>query len=184
MRTVWWRPGPTGSSTRPRRWRWNCTCIWRSTWNRTRKEISIYLGAVGLYVVGPDPGTQHRLELPNGAKPKWARHGLQLLCTPEPRGQIPGAGAQPVGFGDGRCTFGITSPAYPGMAQHRPNAGIQPVKLAPHRFAFERPTPGDGDAGHADRTGRSTYGTLWVTGQLADYQRQFGRKERIHQFSP
>ena len=48
------------------------------------KDIPIYPGAVSLDVVGPDPGTQHRVEPPNGAKPKWARHGLQLPRTPQP----------------------------------------------------------------------------------------------------
>ena len=75
------------------------------------------------------------------SKPKWAQHGLQLLRTPGPRGQLPGAGAQPVGFGDVRCSFGPTSPIYPGLAQRRPGAGIQPVKPAPDRFAFGIPTP-------------------------------------------
>ena len=104
------------------------------------KDIPIYPGAVCLDVVGPDLGMQRRLEPPNGAKPKWARHGLQLPRTPEPHRQLPGAGAQPIGFGDGRCPFGITSPTYSGPAQRRPNAGIQPVMLTPDQFAFELPT--------------------------------------------
>ena len=65
-------------------------------------DIPIYPGAVGMDVVSPDPGTQSRIEPPNGAKPKWARQGLQLPHTPEPHRQLPGAGAHPVGFGDGR----------------------------------------------------------------------------------
>ena len=83
-------------------------------------------------VVGLDPETRSRLEPPNGAKLKWARQRLQLPHTPEPRRQLPGAGAQPVGFGDGRCTFRITRPTYPGPGQRRPNAD---------RFAFGLPTP-------------------------------------------
>ena len=69
---------------------------------------------------------------PNRAKPRWGRQGLQLPRTPEPRMQLPGARAQPVGFGDGRCTFRITSPTYPGPGQRRPNADL---------FAFGLPTP-------------------------------------------
>ena len=107
--------------------------------DRILKDIPIYPGAVGLDTFGPDPGAQHRPELPNGAKPKWARHGLQL---PRTSWAVTGAGAQRVGFRDGRCTFGITSPTYPaGPAEHRPGAGIQPVKPAPDRFAFGIPIP-------------------------------------------
>ena len=71
--------------------------------DRIRKDVPIYPGAVDLDVVGPDPETQCRFGPPNGAKPKWARYGLPLPRTPEPRRQLPAAGAQPVGFGDGRC---------------------------------------------------------------------------------
>ena len=55
--------------------------------------------------------------------------------------QLPGSGAQPVGFRDGRRKFGMSSPVYPGQAQRRPNAEIQQVKLTPNRFAFGLPTP-------------------------------------------
>ena len=54
---------------------------------RICKDIPIYPGAVDLDVVGPDPETQRRFEPPNGAKTKWARHGLPLPRTPEPRRQ-------------------------------------------------------------------------------------------------
>ena len=49
--------------------------------DRIRKDIPIYQGAVGLDVVGPDPGMRSRLNPPNRAKPKWARQGLQLPYT-------------------------------------------------------------------------------------------------------
>ena len=73
--------------------------------DRIRKDIPIYPGAVGLDFVGPDPGTRSRLEFPNGAKPKWARQGLQLPSTREPRRQLPGGGGGAVGFGEGWCMF-------------------------------------------------------------------------------
>ena len=47
-------------------------------------------------------GGNHPIWTPNGAKPKWLRHGLLLPHSPEPGGQLPGAGVQPVGSGDGR----------------------------------------------------------------------------------
>ena len=46
--------------------------------DRILKDIPIFPGAVGLDAFSPDSGAQRRPELPNGAKPKWARHGLQL----------------------------------------------------------------------------------------------------------
>ena len=59
------------------------------------KDILIYPGAVGLDAFGPDSEGQCRLELPNWAKPKWA----------VTRGRL----AQLGDFGDGQCTFVITS---------------------------------------------------------------------------
>ena len=72
---------------------------------------------------------------------------LPLPRTPEPRRQLPGAGAQPVRFGDGRRTFGMSSPTYPGLAQRRPNAGIQPVKLKPDLVCFWVTDPGTPESG-------------------------------------
>ena len=96
--------------------------------DRIRKDVPIYPGAVDLDVVDPNPETQGRFGHPNGVKsPKWPRHGLPLPRTPEPRRQLPGAGAQPVEFGDGRRKFGMSSSTCPGLAQRRPNAGIQQV---------------------------------------------------------
>ena len=109
--------------------------------DRIRKDVPIYPGAVELDVVDPNPETQRRFGPPNGAKPKWPRHGLPLARTLEPRRQFPGDGAQPVGFGDGCRKFGMSNLTYPGLAQRRPNAGIQQVKLTLNRFAFGIPTP-------------------------------------------
>ena len=69
--------------------------------DRIRKDAPIYPGADDLDVVSPDSETQRRFAPPNGAKLKWARHGVPLPSTPQP--QLPGARAQPVGFGDGRA---------------------------------------------------------------------------------
>ena len=85
--------------------------------DRIRKDVPIYPGAVDLDAVNPDPETHRQFGPPNGAKPKWPRHGLPLPRTSEPHRQLPGAGAQPVGFGYGRHTFGMSSPTYPGLAQ-------------------------------------------------------------------
>ena len=54
------------------------------------------MGAVDLDAV--DPETQRRFGPPYRAKPTWPRHGLPLPHTPEPRRQLLGARAQPVGF--------------------------------------------------------------------------------------
>ena len=101
-----------------------------------RKDVPIYPGAGDMDVVGPDPGTQCVLDPRTGPN----RRGLSLSRTLEPRRQLSGARAQPVRFGDGRCTFEMSSPTYPELAQRRPNAGIQPVKLTPDRFSFGLPT--------------------------------------------
>ena len=61
--------------------------------------------------------------------------------TLEARGQLPGAWTTPVGFGDDRYTFGITSPEYPGPIRGRPGAEIPPVKLTPDPFVFGFPIP-------------------------------------------
>ena len=103
-----------------------------------RKDVPIHLGAVDLDAFDPDPETQCRFGPPNRVKPKWPRNGLPLPHTLEPCRQLPGAGARPVGFGDGRRTFGISSTPYPGLAQRRPNAEMQ---LKPDLFAFGLPTP-------------------------------------------
>ena len=81
--------------------------------------------SVNLDAVDHDPKTQRRFGPPNGAKPKWPRHGFPTLpLTPEPHRQLPGSGAQPVGFRDGRRKFRMPSSVHPGLAQRRPNAGI------------------------------------------------------------
>ena len=85
-------------------------------------------GAVDLDAGDPNPKTQYQFgpqSTSNCAKPKWPRHGLRLPRSPEHRRQLPGAGARPVGSGDGRRKFGMSNPTYPGLAQRRPNAGIQ-----------------------------------------------------------
>ena len=92
--------------------------------------------------VDVDRETQRRFGPPNGAKPKWPRHGIPTLPrAPEPHRQLPESGAQLVGFRDGRRKFGMSSPVYPSLAQRQQNAGIQQVKLTPDWFAFGLPTP-------------------------------------------
>ena len=56
-------------------------------------------------------------------------------------GFLPGAGAQLVGFGDGRGMSVMPSPMYPGTAQRRRGARVQPGKLTPNRFALGLPIP-------------------------------------------
>ena len=63
--------------------------------DRIRTDIPLYPTVLGLDFVGPDPVAQSRFKPPNGAKPKWARQGLRLPCTPESRRQLPEDGAQP-----------------------------------------------------------------------------------------
>ena len=106
-----------------------------------RKDVPIYSGAVDLDAVDPDPETQRRFGPPNGTKLKWPRHELPLPRTPESHRQLPGAGAQLVGFGDSQRKFGMSSAAYPGLAQCRPSAGMQQEKPTADRFAFGLPTP-------------------------------------------
>ena len=103
-------------------------------------EVPNYPG-VDLDAVGPDPEKQHRFGPPNVARRKWARHGLPLPRAPEPRRQLPESGAQPVRFGDGRCTFGMSSMTHPRADQRQWETGIQPVDLVPNWVALGLPTP-------------------------------------------
>ena len=104
--------------------------------DRILKDIVIHPGTVRLDALGPD--SEGRSNSRTGPK----RSGPEMVCRyPAPRGQLPGAGTQPEDFGDGRCTFGITSPMNPDPTQRRLGAGIQPVKPAPDRFTFGIPTP-------------------------------------------
>ena len=109
--------------------------------DQIREDVPIYPGAVDLNAGNPNLETQRQFAPPNGAKTKWPRHGLPLPRTPEPCRKVLGAGARPVGSGDGRRKFGMSNTSYPGLAQRRPNAGIQQTKLTPDRFTFGLPTP-------------------------------------------
>ena len=138
MRTVWWAPGPTDSWTQPRRWRWNCACLLRLTWNRTgsrisqsTRELSAWTSSILIRERSGD----------SNSRTGPSRSGPDMGCSYPPLRNPVGSYRGPVEFGDDRCTFGITSLTYPGPAQRRPSTGIQPVKLAPDRFAFEIPTP-------------------------------------------
>ena len=74
--------------------------------DQIRKDVPINSGAVNLDAVDPGPETQRRFGSPNGAKPEWPTHGFPTLPrTPESHRQLPGSGAQPVGFRDGRRKF-------------------------------------------------------------------------------
>ena len=109
--------------------------------DQIREHVPIFPGPADLDVVDPSSGTQHQFGPPNGAKPKWPRHGLSLPLTPEPRGQLPGAGAPRVGSGDGRRKFGMPNPTYSGLTQRRLSTGIHQAKPTPDRFTFGLPTP-------------------------------------------
>ena len=106
-----------------------------------RAYVPIFPGHTDLDFVDPSPGMQDQFGPPNGAKPKWPRHNLLLPLTPEPRGQLPGAGAPPVGSGDGHHKFGMSNPTYPGLTQCRLSTGIQQAKPTPDWFTFGLPTP-------------------------------------------
>ena len=77
---------------------------------------------------------------PNGATPKWLRHGLPLLRSPEPEGQLSGTGAHPVESGDGRRRFGRSYLTYPGLARCQPDPGIYPGKLTSDQVTFGLPS--------------------------------------------
>ena len=85
---------------------------------------------------------QCRFEPPNGARPKWPRHGLPLLIIFEPRSPVTGATANLGGPGVGLRRLGATAPTYPEFTQRRRNAGIK----TPTQVELERdlglPGPG------------------------------------------
>ena len=60
----------------------------RSVMSREQSDDEDSVGGMGII----------RFEPPNGAKPKWLRHGLPLPRSPEPGGQLPGAGVHSIGF--------------------------------------------------------------------------------------
>ena len=102
----------------------------------------------------PNLGEQRRLELPGGAKPKWARYRSPIPRTPRPHRQLPGAGAHPLGFGDDWFVFEMPRPTYPGPDrqlslgpdQRLPGTETQ-VKTGNDRFMFGMPRltyPGPG----------------------------------------
>ena len=73
--------------------------------------------------------------------PKWHIYGLPIPQTLGPRGQLPGAGAQPVGSGDDRFAFRMPSPTYLGPDRQLPGTGTQPVKIGNDRFMFGMLSP-------------------------------------------
>ena len=109
--------------------------------DQTPKGTPIFPGAVGLGVVIPDLGEQRRHEPPGGAKPKWARHGSWIPHTPGPCRQLLGARALPVGSGDVRFAFEMTSPTYAGSDSQLPGTEAQMGKMGHARFMFGIPSP-------------------------------------------
>ena len=142
-RTVPGRSEPTDSSTQPRRRRWSCVCLWRLTWSRigyvrmshSSRRPSIRTPSTLIRERSTDLDPLH------GAKPKWYRHRVSWPLIPEPRRQLPGAGAQPVGSGGGRCKLDTSDPTYPELIQHRTSTGIWQPKPTPHHFTLGSPTP-------------------------------------------
>ena len=86
--------------------------------SREQSDDEDSVGGTGIIRFGP----------PNGAKPKWLRHGLPLPRSPEPGGQLPGAGVQPVGSGDGHRRPQRSYSAYPGRG--RVSVGHRWVRVA------------------------------------------------------
>ena len=70
---------------------------------------------------------------------KWLRHGLPLPRFTEPVGQLPGAGAQPVGSGDSRRRPRRSYSTYPRRARRQTNPGIQPEDLTLDQVPFGLP---------------------------------------------
>ena len=97
--------------------------------SREQSDDEDSVGGMGIIRFGP----------PNGAKPKWLRHGLPLPRSPEPGGQLPGAGAQPVGSGDGRHRPQRSYSVYPGRARRQTYPGIQPEELTLDQVLFGLP---------------------------------------------
>ena len=109
--------------------------------DRIREDVLLFPEIVDPDAVNTNQGTQHGFGFLNVAKPKWSRHGLSLPLIPELRRQLPGAGAQPVGSGDGRCKLDTFDPTYPGLIQRQTSTWIRQPKPTPHRFTLGSPTP-------------------------------------------
>ena len=99
-----------------------------------REHVPIFPGSADLDAVDRSPGTQRW---------KWPRHRLSLPPTPEPRGQLLGAGALPVGPG-----MVVVSSECPtrriGLTQRRLDTGIQQVKPTLDRTHLEFDQARDG----------------------------------------
>ena len=91
--------------------------------DRLREDIRTHSRAVALSAV--DQEEQRWFEPPNGARPKWARHGLPLPIIMEPCSPVTGATANLVGPGAVLRRLGAAAPTYPELTQRRRNAGIK-----------------------------------------------------------
>ena len=86
--------------------------------DQLREDVPACSGAVDPADLGQDE--QRWFDPPNGAKPKWPRHGLLLPIIMELRSPVPGATAQLVGSGAGHHRQGAANPTYPGLADRMP----------------------------------------------------------------
>ena len=103
--------------------------------DRPREDIrTSHSGAIAPSEVDLGQEEQHRFEPPNGARPKWPRHGLPLPTISEPRSPVTGAMANLGGPGVGLRRLGVTALTYAELTQHRRNAGIK----TPTRVELER----------------------------------------------
>ena len=99
--------------------------------SREQSDDEDSVGETGIIKFGP----------PNGAKPKWIRHGLPLPRSPEIGGQLLGARAQPVGSGDGRRMPRRSYLTYPRLVRRQTDPRIQPEELPPDQVPFGLPGP-------------------------------------------
>ena len=88
---------------------------------------------------------RYRLELPNGARPKWTRPGRPLPVIEEPRS--PGTGAT-VGADDSEMNgggMGVPGPVLPPFRQDRQIVGVKtPTRIDADRRGAPGPRRGGG----------------------------------------
>ena len=103
-------------------------------WGRHREDIRESPGATASGTSATSQEERHRLELPNGARLKWFRHGLPLPSIEEPRSPGMGTAVNVGGPGMDRVGMGVLAPILPTFQQHRQSAGV----VTPTRVDVER----------------------------------------------
>ena len=93
--------------------------------DQPREDIRTHSGAVAPSAVDLGQEGQRRFEPTNGARPKWARHGLPFPIITESRSPVTWATANLVGPGAVLRRLGAAALTYPELTQRRRNAGIK-----------------------------------------------------------